>query len=190
MENHVTEKAKTVREPESSINRENAVIELADIISELHQMLRIEGARSDSLMADNFTLKNKNQELEILIENIIWSQKQESKTPSTLTQKTLEILSNLIKGAEQNQQKRGGKTNETSYNTSINKERHGKAQTTMHKESETNATKQSEETQGPNNSVRRGINIAKYRTQHGNNITQSNRVPYDTTATKQTREKW
>ena len=59
----------------------------------------------------------------------------------------------------------------------------------MHKESETNATKQSEEAQGLNNNVHRSINIERCRTQHGNNITQSNRVPYDTTATKQTANK-
>ena len=59
----------------------------------------------------------------------------------------------------------------------------------MHKESERNATKQSEETQGPNNNVRMGISIERYRTQHGNNITKSNRVPYNTTATKQTENK-
>ena len=189
LENHVTEKAKTVRDPESSINVANAIVKLADTISELHQMLRIERARSDSLMADNFALKNKNQELEILIENILGSQKQDKKTPSTLTQKTLEICSNLIKGAEQYQQKRGGRTNETSYNTSIHKERQGKAQSTMHNESETNLTKQSEETQGPNSNVHRGINSEIHRTQHENNTKQSNRVPYDTTATKQTENK-
>ena len=189
LENYVTEKAKTVQDPDSAINMANAVVKLADTISELHQMLRIERARSDSLMADNFSLKSKNQELEILIENILGSQKQESKTTSTLTQKTLEIHSNLIKGAEQNQQKRGGKTNETSYNTSIHNERQGKAQTTIHKESGTNATKQSEETQELNSNVHRGINLERYRTPHGNNITQSNRVPYNTTATKQTEYK-
>ena len=59
LENYVTEKAKAVRDPESSINMANAVVKLADTISELHQMLRIERARSDSLMADNFTLKTK-----------------------------------------------------------------------------------------------------------------------------------
>ena len=67
LENHVTEKAKTVRDPESSINMANAIVKLADTISELHQMLRIDRARSDSVMAENFTLKNKNQEQEILI---------------------------------------------------------------------------------------------------------------------------
>ena len=186
LENYVTEKAKTVRDPNSAINMASAVVKVADSISELHQMLRIERVRSDSWMTDNFSLKNKNHELEILIENIPGSQKQESKTTSTLT---LEIRSNLIKEAEQNQQLRGGKTNETSYNTSIHKERQGKAQTTIHKESGTNATKQSEETQGPNNNVRRGIYIERCWTQHGNNITQSKRVPYNTTATKKTEYK-
>ena len=80
MENYVTEKAKTLRGPESSINMANAVVKLADTISELHQMLRIERARADSLTADDFTLKIKNQELEILIENFLGSQKQENKT--------------------------------------------------------------------------------------------------------------
>ena len=79
LENCVTKKAKTVRNPESSINMANAIANLGDSISELHQMLRIERARSDSSMADNFTLKNKSQWLEILIENARWSHKQENK---------------------------------------------------------------------------------------------------------------
>ena len=56
LENYVTEKAKTVRDPNSAINMANAVVKLADTISELHQMLRIERARSDSLMTHNFSL--------------------------------------------------------------------------------------------------------------------------------------
>ena len=108
-------------------------------------------------MADNLTSKNKNQELDILIENILRSQKQESKTPSTPKQKMLEIRSNLINGAEQNQHKRGGKANETSNKTGGHKERQSKAQTKMHKRSETNAIKQSEETQRSNSNVHSNV---------------------------------
>eukprot|EP00112_Aurelia_sp_Birch-Aquarium-sp1_P015394 Seg3405.1 transcript_id=Seg3405.1/GoldUCD/mRNA.D3Y31 product="hypothetical protein" protein_id=Seg3405.1/GoldUCD/D3Y31 len=48
-----------------------SVAKLADTISELHEMLRNERAKADTLMAENFSLKLKNQELETLMENML-----------------------------------------------------------------------------------------------------------------------
>ena len=113
-------------------------------------MLRIELARADYLMADNFTVKKYLRAGNSYRKYPLVS-KQENKTPSILTQKTLEIRSNLIEGAEKAQERRQDK--KTSSNTGMHKERQGKAQIKMHKRNETNATKHSKETQGPNNNV-------------------------------------
>ena len=94
--------------------------------------------------------------------------KHKKKRQSTLTQRILEICSNLIKEAGQSKQKRGEKSNETSNNTGMCKERQGNAQRTMHKANEKNTTKQTEETRAPNNSVHRGKNIEKNRTKNAN----------------------
>ena len=143
----------------------NAVVKLADTISEIHQMLRIERARADSLMVDNFTLKIKNHELEILIEKYPWVSK---------TRKQDNIDTDT----------KDDRNPFNSYQRSRKKSTKQRWQDTMHKESEINATKQSEETQRANKNINRGVSIERYRTQNGKNTKESNRVPYNTTATK------
>ena len=116
-----TARAKSERNSENSIlTMANSISKMADTISELHQMLRIERAKVESLMNENFSVKKKNQELEILMENILGSQAKENNVPSTPTQKTLEIRSNLINEAEHNKHRKGDKKDN---NTGIHKER-------------------------------------------------------------------
>ena len=95
----------------------NSIAKLEDTISDLHQTLRTERAKAESLMNENFSLKMKNQELEILMENTLESQAKQSKIPSAATQKILEIRSNLINDAEHNKHRKSDKENEPYNNT-------------------------------------------------------------------------
>ena len=97
----------------------NSIAKLADTISELRQMLRMERAKAESMKTENFSLKKKNQELEILMDNILGSQAKQCKIPLTATQKTFEIRSNLINEAEHNKHRKRDKENKPYNNTGI-----------------------------------------------------------------------
>ena len=113
-------KATTEGNQESVLTLANSFAILVDTISGLHQTLNIERAKSESLMSENFSLKLRNQKLEIQMEKILESQAKQNMIPQTATQKALEICSNVNNKAEQSKQEKGDKKNETPDNPENN----------------------------------------------------------------------
>ena len=78
----------------------NIIGNMAKTISKLNSMLNCERSKTENLLAENFSLKLKNQELQTLMETLLNFQKSHNKSPVDASSKTLEIRSELITEAD------------------------------------------------------------------------------------------
>ena len=144
---------------------------MAESVNSLNSLLQQEREKSENCLYENFSLMQKNQELEIKIENLLASQKQSEGSQST---RAITIRSDLIQTAKR-QHKEANKeslsNNEASHKGNQEQEQKNKA---MNRLDEQQQTSNDGKTSNANNGKNCGKNQSNKQamkpggTQHGN----------------------